>query len=289
MPLSGFNRKARRPRRPTRDDVVSARYENAATVSDYAASYEGSGPSARYFHSRMHVVDEALRACPSGRLLDVGCGPGMLVRHLLDTRPGDFYITGCDRSATMIDAATGAAEGSGDVRLTVACVEDLPFPDENFDVVVAMGILEYTAADRALREIARVVRPGGLVVVTMLNPISPYRLFEWFAYWPALRLLGHVERLLGVPAERRHGVAASGIRAIRPARLRRMMSEAGLSSEDVVHYDLTPLVPPVDRLRWSRRWRDHPERTVSRGARRWMGTAYLATARLARERCLRCP
>lgn len=263
----------------TRDERAGAQYETTSAASDYAAAYDGSGPSARYFHSRLHIVDETLRACPSGRLLDVGCGPGMLVRHLLDTRPGDFYITGCDRSPAMIDAAIDRAQGSPDVQLTVARIEDLPFPDESFDVVVAMGVLEYADVGGALREAARVVRRRGLVVVTMLNPLSPYRLFEWFVYWPALRLLGAIERLLRVPAHRRHGVSASGIRTIRPARLCRMMHEVGLRPEDVVHYDLTPLVPPLDRLRRTRRWRTDPERTVSRGARRWMGTAYLVTAR----------
>lgn len=263
---------------PTRDDIVGAQYADAAAAAGYAAAHEGWGPTARYFRSRLYVVDEALRACPSGRLLDVGCGPGMLVRHLFETRPGDFRITACDRSQAMVDAVTEPPRNTGDVELTVARAEDMPFPHENFDVVVAMGVLEYAEARAVLREIARVVRPGGLVVVTMLNPLSPYRLFEWCAYWPALRLLGHLERLLG---KERHAAPASGIRAVRPARLRRMLRAAGLHPEDTVHYDVTPLVPPLDRLvrRWSRRWRDHPERTVSRGPMKRLGTAYLVTAR----------
>lgn len=267
---------------PTRDDIVGAQYENAAAAAGYAAAHEGWGPTARYFRSRLYVVDEALRACPSGRLLDVGCGPGMLVRHLLDTRPGDFRITACDRSQAMIDAVAERAEEIDDVELAVARAEDMPFPDENFDVVVAMGVLEYTEARDALREIARAVRPGGLVVVTMLNPLSPYRLFEWCVYWPTLRLLGRLERLLG---KERHTAPASGIRAVRPAHLRRMLRETGLQPEDTVHYDVTPLVPPLDRLvrRWSKRWQDQPERTVSRGTLRWLGTAYLVTARRKRS------
>ncbi|MEV5977417.1 class I SAM-dependent methyltransferase [Streptomyces sp. NPDC052114] len=265
-------------RRPAREAAVAAQYLTPDDADRYAASYEGWRPAARYYRSRLHVIDEALRAGPRGRLLDVGCGPGMLVRHLLDTRPGDFQITGCDLSPAMVDAAAVRAKESGDAELTVARVEDMPFPDGHFDVVVAMGVLEYSDADAGLREIARVVRPGGLVVVTMLNPLSPYRLVEWFVYWPLLRALGRVERLFGAP---RHAADVSGIRAIRPARLRRMMRRTGLTPEDAVHYDVTPLVPPLDRLvrRWSRTWRDHPEKTVSRGVRRRLGTAYLLKAR----------
>ncbi|MFI1104434.1 class I SAM-dependent methyltransferase [Streptomyces melanogenes] len=263
---------------PTRDAAVVAQYLTSDNAASYAASYEGWRSSARYFCSRLYAVDQALRAGPQGRLLDVGCGPGMLVRHLLDTRPEEFQITGCDQSPAMIDAAIARSKGSGNVELTVARVEKMPFPDKHFDVVVAMGVLEYADAGDGLREIARVVRPGGLVVVTMLNPLSPYRLVEWFVYWPLLRVLGRAERLLGA---QRHAADTSGIRAIPLTRLRRMMRESGLTPQDAVHYDVTPLVPPLDRLarRWSRKWRDHPERTVSRRARPWPGTAYLVTAR----------
>lgn len=263
---------------PARDAAVAAQYLTSDDATHYAASYEGWRPAARYYRSRLYAIDEALHAGPQGRLLDVGCGPGMLVRHLLDTRPEKFQITGCDQSPAMIDAATARSKGSSNVELTVARVEKMPFPDKHFDVVVAMGVLEYADAADGLREIARVVRPGGLVAVTMLNPLSPYRLVEWCLYWPLLRVLGRVERLLGTP---RHAANVSGIRAIPLTRLRRMMRETGLAPQDAVHYDVTPLVPPLDRLarRWSRTWRDHPERTVRRGARPWPGTAFLVTAR----------
>src|ERR1700754_854899 len=111
---------ARHPGRATRDEVVDAQYENADAAAGYAASYEGAGPAARYYHSRLHVVDEALET-GAGDLLDVGCGPGMLVRHLLDTRPGDFRISACDRSAAMISDARRRI-GPGEARLDVARV-----------------------------------------------------------------------------------------------------------------------------------------------------------------------
>lgn len=265
----------------TRDDSVSRQYNDAAAAGGYAAAHEGWGPSARYFHSRLHAVSECLRRHPSGDLLDVGCGPGILLRRLLDTRPDDFRITALDRSPAMVRAATTRVGSEHDVNLMVGRAEALPLSDESFDIVLAMGVLEYCEAARALRELGRVARPGALVVVTMLNPHSPYRLFEWCVYWPLLRALGRVERLLGRPADRQHGAAVSGIRAIPAAKLRRMMNEADLCPVDLVYYDLTPLLPPLDRIvrRWTRQWRERPERTVGRGLRRWMGTAYLVAAR----------
>lgn len=281
VPFVGMNRVVHRGGRPSRVDVAGAEYEDVAAAAGYAAAHDGWGPAARYFHSRLHVVQESLRACSGGDLLDVGCGPGILVRRLLNTRGNSFRITACDRSPGMVAAAAERITGADRARLTVSRIEEMPFPDRSFDVALATGVLEYTQAESSLRELARVVRPGGLVVVTMLNPFSPYCLFEWIVYWPALRLLGCAERLMGLPPERRHGARRSGIRAIPEGRLRRLMCRMGLRPHDVVYYDLTPLVPPVDRIvrRWSRRWRAYPERTVSRGRRRWMGTGYLVAAR----------
>jgi SAM-dependent methyltransferase len=265
-----------RDRAARRADAVSA-WESTDAAA-YAASYEGWGPRARYFHSRLYAVEDSLRGCPGGALLDAGCGPGMMVRRLLDTRPGDFRITATDRSKTMIDEVAARTSDAEHVELVVADVADMPFDDGRFDVVLAMGVLEYADAPRALRDFARVTRPGGLVVVTMLNPLSPYRLFEWCVFWPALRLLARVERLVRTPV--RHGASASGIRALPASRLRTRMREVGLWPGDPVYYDLNPLVPPLDRVarRWSRRWRAHPERTVSRGVFRWLGTAYMLSA-----------
>ncbi|MEV5982599.1 class I SAM-dependent methyltransferase [Streptomyces sp. NPDC052114] len=255
-----------------------AQFDDPSFAADYAASYQGSGPAERYFSSRLHAVGEILDSCPGGDLLDVGCGPGMFVRRVLDTRPGDFRITAVDRAPAMIAEVSGRT-ADAEVAKVVGEAEALPFPEASFDVVVAMGLLEYCDASVVLRELERVVRRGGLVLVTMLNPLSPYRLFEWGVYWPLLRLLGHVEGLLGRPPERRHGAPKSGIRALSSRRLRRRMRESGLIPVDVVHYDLTPCVPPFDRLvsRWTRR-HERPADTASQGRCRWPGTAYVVAA-----------
>ena len=279
---SSVARPGGRARRCSRGDAVTAQYSDPADAAGYAAAHQGWSPYARYFHSRLHVVQESLSALAGGQLLDAGCGPGMLIRQLLDTRPGDFRITVCDQSSAMVEAAGGRVAGAaGSVDRVVAPIEDMPLPAEGFDVALATGVLEYADASSALRELARVVRPGGYVVVTMLNPLSPYRLFEWVVFWPALRLLGRLERRLGVSVERCHGVRRSGIRAMPAVRLRRMMRRAGMCPYASVYYDFTVLVPPLDRVvrRWSRRWRAHPETTVGRGSFRWLGTAYLVAAR----------
>ncbi|MFD5097208.1 class I SAM-dependent methyltransferase [Amycolatopsis thailandensis] len=268
-----------RANRSARGRHVRLHYQDARFAADYARAYR-SGPSERYFASRLYAIAETLRSFPSGELLDVGCGPGMMVHHLLGADGGEFRITACDQSAAMIDLAARGLRDDDKVRLHVADIDELPFPRDSFDIVLAMGVLEYVDVDRALGEIARVTKPGGFVVITMLNPLSPYRLFEWGVFWPARRLLGRIEGLSGVPEERRHRADKSGIHALPAFRLVGRMRESGLRPHDVVFYDITAFVPPFDRLirPWSYRWRYAPERTVSRRARRWLGTGYLVVA-----------
>jgi ubiquinone/menaquinone biosynthesis C-methylase UbiE len=268
-----------------RDKRVAAQYRTKHAAQAYASAYRGTGPAARYFCSRLYLVSEALASCPGGELLDIGCGPGMMVRELLDTRPEDFRIAAFDRSEAMVGQCAVRAQGSGDVVALVARAERMPFRDASFDVALAMGVLEYVDARAVLAEIGRVLRPGGRLLVTMLNPISPYRIVEWHVYWPLLRQLGRVEGWLHVLSDRRHGAADTGIHAYRERVFREMLVEAGLCTMDVAYYDVNMLLPPIDRVvrRSAHDWREHPERTVSRGWRRHWGTAYMVEATPCRD------
>lgn len=257
-----------------------AQYEQDELAEAYAHLYRDVLPVSRFFQSRLFVVMDALRACSGGALLDVGCGPGMFIRRLVEERPGDFRVHGVDASPAMVRTARTTL-GEDEAELVVSRAESLPFDEDEFDVVIAMGVLEYVDIQRAIEEIGRVVRPGGTVVATMLNPLSPYRAFEWGLYWPLLRVLGEVEAWSGRPADRRHGAARTGIRALPSRRLCRLMRTHGLVPVDVVGYDVNLLLPPVDKIVRRRRqgWRERPWTTVSRGPRRVLGTAYLVTAR----------
>jgi ubiquinone/menaquinone biosynthesis C-methylase UbiE len=263
-----------------RDKKVVAQYRTTCAAADYADAYRGSGPAARYFRSRLYLISNTLASSPGGDLVDIGCGPGMMVRELLDTRPADFRITAFDRSAAMVKECAARAGGANNVAMVVAGMEKMPFRDASFDVALAMGVLEYADAGAALAEISRVLRPDGRLLATMLNPMSPYRLVEWHVYWPLLRMVGRVERWLHVPPDRRHGAADTGIRAYRERTFREMLVKAGMSTKDVVYYDVTVLVPPIDRVarRLAHGWHEHPERTVSRGWQKHFGTAFMVVA-----------
>ena len=264
-----------------RKQRVAAQYDTVQAAASYARVTAGSSARGRTVRSRLHLVQYLLSRHPGGTLLDAGCGPGVMAPLLLQSRPDDFTITVLDQSPAMVRYCTENMRDVGAVHATVGQLEALPFRDANFDVALVMGALEYADVHAAVREIVRVTRPGGLVIMTMLNPLSPYRLTEWILYWPLVRLVGLIEKLFGVPGGRRHAARFTGIRALPASRLQHAMRRAGLTPVDVIHYDITPLVPPLDRLpAMVRRASLTPfERTMDRhGWRRWLGTAYVIAA-----------
>ncbi len=102
---------------------------------------------------------------PGMRLLDVGCGPGSITRGLAEhLAPGE--VIGLDLSAdTLADARRdAAARGIANLHYQEGSVYDLPFPDASFDAVFAHQVLQHLREpDNAIREMLRVLRPGGLV------------------------------------------------------------------------------------------------------------------------------
>jgi ubiquinone/menaquinone biosynthesis C-methylase UbiE len=116
-------------------------------------------------------------------LLDVAIGDGVY----LDWLPKDWRIAGVDISRSQLDACHRRAEAAGrEVRLAQCEAEALPLADRQFDAVLSIGAFNYfNDPEGALREMARVARPGAPIVVSDEMP----NLTD--------RMLGHK---LGIPA-----------------------------------------------------------------------------------------
>jgi ubiquinone/menaquinone biosynthesis C-methylase UbiE len=127
---------------------------------------------------------------PQGqRVLEVGCGRGVALEPLL-RRLRPKHLTGLDVDRALLEIARARLEGAAlerEIELQMGDVRALPFPDASFDLVVDFGTCYHVARrERALREIARVLAPGGRFVhETRLSQLlaHPLRSFGRFLPW----------------------------------------------------------------------------------------------------------
>jgi SAM-dependent methyltransferase len=104
---------------------------------------------------------------PGMHILDAGCGVGAITLDLASTvQPG--RIVGIDVDAEQVKAARASAERRGlEAQFEVGSAYELPFPDATFDVVYSNAVLLYLREPvRALAEMRRVLRPGGIAAVS---------------------------------------------------------------------------------------------------------------------------
>jgi ubiquinone/menaquinone biosynthesis C-methylase UbiE len=103
------------------------------------------------------------------RVLDVGCGTGMLLRDLATRLPGSVELIGVDPAPNMLAKARAATGGDGRVRYEHATAESLPFEAASFDLVVSTLSFDHWSNQRAgLLECARVLRDEGRLVLADL-------------------------------------------------------------------------------------------------------------------------
>ena len=109
----------------------------------------------------------------AARVLEVGCGAGWMWAEAAARLPTDLDLTLTDLSTGMVAEAVDRVGSLGRYRRTagrVADVQELPFRSGTFDVVVANYVLHHVPdAGRAVGEMARVLRPGGMAVVACVG------------------------------------------------------------------------------------------------------------------------
>lgn len=108
-----------------------------------------------------------MNVSPASEILDVGCGSGWAAR-LLAERSGGGHVIGIDVSDEMVRVAREQSINLPNVEFQLASAESLPFPDKTFTHAFSMESLYYYAdIAKALREIARVLKPGGVFVTVV--------------------------------------------------------------------------------------------------------------------------
>ncbi len=155
------------------------------------------------------LLSELGEELPSGgRLLDLGCGPGAYLAEAA----GCGLPIGLDRDPEALAIAAGSLGAAGlAVPLVRADAEHLPFETGSFDRILCVVVLPYVRADRVLREAARVLAPGGRLIVSGHGPGYYLGLATGRGVTARRRAFG-LASLAGTAIGRRLGVEMPGAR-----------------------------------------------------------------------------
>jgi ubiquinone/menaquinone biosynthesis C-methylase UbiE len=157
-------------------------------------------------------------------VMDLGCGPALLLPELAKALPR-ARLVGLDPSGDMLDLARRVLDeaGEGKIQLLEGRAEDIPMEDGSVDVVISLKNLhEWDDAPRGITEVARVLRPGGWLLLRDSNGGYPY--------WRLRLLVAWVRLTRGRLAT--HGYLGPYPDAYRPEQVDPMLEEAGLEVEE---------------------------------------------------------
>jgi ubiquinone/menaquinone biosynthesis C-methylase UbiE len=175
------------------------------------------------YRAMFRTLIDLIAPKPGEAILDIGCGAGSLDRLLAQRVGGVNPITAIDVNPFWLREAEALAaeDGVGSmIRFLPGNAEAVPFPDNSFDAVFSVTVLEECDADRAIAEMTRVVRPGGRIGIVVRAVDLPQ--------WWNLDLPEPIRRKVTPPPQ---SVAAKGVA---DASLYRRMRQAGL--EDLVSF-----------------------------------------------------
>lgn len=162
----------------TKDLKIAEHFDDLARA--YADAYTNGSFASYFVNRRLNIVFDFLKHYDLATVLDVGCGPGMMAEYCVEK---DFKFFGIDISEKMIDECINRFGHMNSTHFSVGKLQKLDFSDAFFDVVLCMGVLEYIDAaelDDAVSEMARVLKPGGTIIVSLMNENS---FFVWNRRW----------------------------------------------------------------------------------------------------------
>jgi 2-polyprenyl-6-hydroxyphenyl methylase/3-demethylubiquinone-9 3-methyltransferase len=226
-------------------DSTAVRAYFDTEAEDYVRNREAQYSFACQKRLVLEMLEDAAGST-SGRLLDVGCGPGVMEEALAAR---GFEVRGIDVSARMIEQGKArlAARGLTRCSLEVGDVTQLGGAGGFYDAVLAMGVLEYLPDYRAaLSEMHRVLRSGGVLVLTVPNRFSPYH--------AGRRAYAALRALAGKPP-----ADTLAINACAPAQLDRLLAAHGFRKLESrgcnfilfpVHHRLPKASEALNRALW---------------------------------------
>ena len=128
---------------------------------------------------RQATLDLA-RIQPGDRILEVGCGTGTLSLAARLKAGAQGQVAGIDVAPDMLETARRKAQKAGlEVQFQLGRIEEIPFPDGQFDLVLSSLMMHHVPGDAAkqqgIQEVFRVLKPGGrLLIVDVAPPANPH-------------------------------------------------------------------------------------------------------------------
>lgn len=154
--------------------LAAVRAERARAAEQFFATYAEQWDALRALQAPEADVEAAMTALlagePLGRLIDIGTGTGRIATIFAGSAD---QVLGIDRSAEMLRLARGklGEEANGKVRFMAGDFYDLPAADGSADTAILHQVLHYAQApEKAITETARVLRPGGRLLVVDFAP-----------------------------------------------------------------------------------------------------------------------
>lgn len=227
----------------------------------YLGWYAQETPEGYSFRVRREKVLAMLPDGEGKHILDLACGPGIMIKGL---RAKNFRVTAIDAAPEMVELAAKELPNDPQVTCAVGDAYALSSPDAEFDIVTAMGLIEYLDDEpKYLKEMNRIIKPGGTAIITYPNVWSPWRIWNRF-----LRLItrpGKKPLLLH--------------REYTAKRTLAQFRAHGFEPTEVLYYNFKLVPFPLDRFLprftvWTSKVFEHFDRTPLK----FLGTAFIVKA-----------
>ena len=223
----------------SQEAVVKEYFDEHA--EDWHGVYVGKDITSRNMQTRLRYVCNFLDTIglkKGTRVLDLGCGAGFASIQLLQR---GYQVTGVDLSEKMLDLARKNCSdtGVGNITFQRGNAEQLDLEDASYDAVIALGVIEYTASDgRVLREMNRLLKPGGYLILSVPNRFCLYNINIPFNCMVNFnQLVRWIKK-----SSLKKGFPPRINRAYIPPRLRRRLSGYGFAILDSVSYGFGPFI-----------------------------------------------
>jgi len=243
------------------------------TSKSYLKTYDAENTEGYSFRIRREKVEKLIAGDNEGKmLLDIGSGPGIMIEIIL--RNG-YNVVAADAAPNMIELTKKQFQGNPKVEFLVTDARNIRKPDNTYDAATAMGLVEYFEEDDDYyKEMARVIKKNGFLIVTYPNMFSPWRLFNRVALW----IIRPLRKLFGIDTSHKDNNIRHKEYTI--GGVKKQLKKYGFEAESAIYYNFKLIPYPFDNLlgKITVKQSQICEKLDSTPFK-WFGTAFIVKAR----------